>query len=138
MENLHFLVYIYFLKYILSIMLLQLSHFYLPFIHLHPELPPTDILLLQFMSMGRTYKFFGFCISHTILNLPLPILYLPIMLLIPCTFSPILPLPLLLITLHVISISVVLFLFQLFGWFAVGFGFWVHLLIVVNLLSFYC
>ena len=45
------------------------------------------------MSMGPTYKFFGFFISHTILNLPLSILYLPLTLLIPCTFSPFLSLP---------------------------------------------
>ena len=47
------------------------------------------------MSMGCTYKFFGFSISHTILNLPLSILYLPFMLLIPYTFPPfsLLPLP---------------------------------------------
>ena len=40
------------------------------------------------MSMGRTYKFFGFSISHTILNLPLSILNLLFMLLILCIFSP--------------------------------------------------
>ena len=39
-----------------------------------------------------TCKFFGFSISHTILNIPLSIVYLPIILLIPCTFSLILPL----------------------------------------------
>ena len=62
--------------------------------------------------MGRTYKFFGFSISYTILNLPLSVLYLPFVLLIPCTFCSILPLPTLqLITLHVISIFVNLFLF---------------------------
>ena len=44
--------------------------------------------------MGHAHKFFGFSISYTILNRPLFILYLPIMLLIPCTFSPILPTPL--------------------------------------------
>ena len=53
----------------------------------HP-IPP-----FQFMSMGLTYKFFGFYISYTILNLPLSILYLPFMLLIPCTFHPFTPLP---------------------------------------------
>ena len=47
--------------------------------------PPTPAT--QFMSMGRTYKFLGFSISCTILNLPMSILYLPFMLLIPCTFS---------------------------------------------------
>ena len=43
------------------------------------------------MSMCHTCKFFGFSISHTILNLPLSIFYLPFMLLIPSTFSRILP-----------------------------------------------
>ena len=43
----------------------------------------------QFISLGRTYKFFGFSISYTILNLPLSILYLPFILLTPCTFSSI-------------------------------------------------
>ena len=46
-----------------------------------------------FRSMGRTYKFLGFSISYTILTLPLSILYLPFMLLIPCTFSHSLPPP---------------------------------------------
>ena len=53
---------------------------------------PTHIPPFQFMSMDHTYKFFGFSISHTILNLPLSILYLTLMLLIPCEFSLILPL----------------------------------------------
>ena len=48
-----------------------------------------------FMSVGCTYKFFGFSIFYAILNLPLSILYLPFMLLTPCTFSlpcsPLLP-----------------------------------------------
>ena len=62
--------------------------------------------------MGRTYKFFGFYISYTILTLPLSIFHLSSMLLILCTFLPSLPPPNpLLITLHVISICVVLFLF---------------------------
>ena len=38
--------------------------------------------------MDRTHIFFGFFISYTILNFPLSVLCLPIMLLIPCTFSP--------------------------------------------------
>ena len=71
-----------------------------------PVFPPPWI-----MSMGRTYKFFGFSISYTILNLPLYLLCLPIMLLIPCTFPPFFLLPLPLIKLHVISISVILCLF---------------------------
>ena len=63
------------------------------------------------MSMGHTYKFFGFYISYTILTLPLSIFHLSSMLLILCTFPPSpTPTPLL-TTLHVISISMVLFLF---------------------------
>ena len=44
-------------------------------------------------TLVHTYKFFGFSIFHTILNLPPSILYLPFMLLIPCTFTPIPPSP---------------------------------------------
>ena len=75
-------------------MLLQLF-FFSPFFSLHPasHLQPA-FFPPYFMSMGCTYKFFGFSISHTVLNLPLSILYLPFMFLIPCTISPILPLPL--------------------------------------------
>ena len=73
-------------------MLLQLSNFpsYTP---LCPAPHPTCITLPspQFMSMGCTYKFFGVSISYTILNLHMSILYMPIMLLIPCTFPPIPP-----------------------------------------------
>ena len=63
------------------------------------------------MSMVHANKFLGFSISYTILTFPLSIFYLPIMILILCTFSPILPPISPLITLHVISISVILFLF---------------------------
>ena len=107
-------------KYILLIMLLQLSHVFLSFIPLcSVPLLPSSNSPPQFMSLGHTCKFFGFSISYTILNLPLTILYLPIMLLIPCTFFPILPALCLLPTdnLNVISIFVILFLFQLFAWF---------------------
>ena len=89
-------------------------------------LPPTHILPLQFMSMDHTYKFFGFYISYTILNRPPPpsIFYLPFMLLILSTFPTPSPFPNpSLITLHVISISVILFLFQLLAQFVSGFGF---------------
>ena len=70
-------------------MLLELStYFSLLFpSSLHP--PPTSILPPFYVSMGRTYKFFGFSISYTILNLPLSILCLPIRLFIPCTSPPI-------------------------------------------------
>ena len=89
----HIYTYIFLNKYILLIMLLHLSQFfplcpssawYPPF--LQQSLPP-------FMSMDCTCKFFGYSIFHTILNNPLSILYLPIILLIPCTFFPIVPLP---------------------------------------------
>ena len=83
------------MKYILLIMLLQLSQYFLPFIFLLPA--PTALQHSStpyFMSMGCTYKFFGFSISYTILNLPLSILCLPIMLLSPCTFYPPSPHPL--------------------------------------------
>ena len=83
--------------------------------------PPSHIPPIQFMSMGHTYKFIGFYISYTILTLPLSIFYLPFMLLILCTFPPSLPPTPLLTTVHVISISMVLFLFQLFAQFALHF-----------------
>ena len=73
-------------------MLLQLSQLS-PFAPLCLELPSIQQYPTYFMSMGHAYKFFGFSISYTILNLPLSMLYLPFMLLIPYPFSPILPLP---------------------------------------------
>ena len=75
-----------FLKYILLIMLLQLSQFFSPCSAPYPPAVPTPFVML----MGCTYNFFGFCISYAILNLPLSILCLPVMLLIPCTFCLIL------------------------------------------------
>ena len=82
----------FFKKYILLIMLLQLSHFpaFIPLCPAH-SLPPT--FLPKFMSMGHTHKIFGFYISYIILTLPLSIFYLPFMLPILCTFSPSLCLP---------------------------------------------
>ena len=77
-----------FFKYILLIMLLQLSHFLSPYSPPPCTPPPTRIPPLWFMSMGHTYKFFGFYISYTVLTLPLSIFHLPFMLLILCTFSP--------------------------------------------------
>ena len=94
-------------------MLLELSHF-LPFIPLHPVYPLSPAFPpLQLMVMGHTYKFFGFYISYTILTLPLSIFHLSSMLLILCTSPHLPPTPLLTI-LHVISISMVLFLFLIF------------------------
>ena len=81
---------VFFKKYILLVMLSQLSHFS-PFIPLCPAtplpsaFPPTP----QFNSIGCKYKFFGFSVSYTILNLPLSLFYLPFMLLTHCS----LPLP---------------------------------------------
>ena len=99
-----------FKKYILLIMLLHLSHFSSSLFPstLHPT-PPTSIP----PALAHVHESFGFSISYTILNLPLSIFYLPLMLLILCTVSPIPPTPssTLLITFHVISISVNLFLF---------------------------
>ena len=89
---------------------------FLPFIPFcpTPTVPP-PFPSPQFMSMGSTYKFFGFSkeevqytsilqkeyrqegivqYSYTILNLLLSILHLPFMLLIPCTFLPCSPAPL--------------------------------------------
>ena len=68
-------------------MLLQLSHFP-PSLHSILPTPSLPHSPLQFMSMGHTYKFFGFYISYTILNLLLSFFYLPFVLLILCTFPP--------------------------------------------------
>ena len=85
-------------KYILLIMLLQLSHFFLLFIPLHPAPPLPPAFPPQphsFMSMGRTYKFFGFSTSYSILNLPLSCLFYTYRLcfLLPVPFPPFYPLP---------------------------------------------
>ena len=83
------------LKYILLIMLLQLSHLFSP---LNPPLlcapPPTSTPPPQFMSMGYTYKFCGFSISYAILNFPLFCAY-QLCFLFPVPFPPfsLLPLP---------------------------------------------
>ena len=82
-----------------------------------PSFPPASPPR-QFMFMGCTYKFFGFSISYTILNHPLSIFnfprHLPFMILTPCAFSLILPLlPSQLITLQMISLFRILFLFWL-------------------------
>lgn len=45
------------------------------------------------MSIGLACKFYDFSISYTIHNIPLSMLYLPSMLLNPCTFLAILPTP---------------------------------------------
>ena len=79
-------------KYILLIMLLQLSHFFLPFIPLRcvPPLPPSFPLTLAHVHplvVHISSSASPFPILFLIF--PLSILYLPFMLLVPCTFSPI-------------------------------------------------
>ena len=71
--------------------------------------PPSHLPSLEFMSMGHAYKFFGFL--HY--SYPPPVYFPPIIYAIYSLYlSPLSPPPNpLLITLHVISISVVLFLF---------------------------
>ena len=68
---------------------------FFPFISLHSAPLTLQHSPPEFMSMRHTYKFFSISISYTIVNLSLSILYLPFMLLIPCTFShiPCTPLP---------------------------------------------
>ena len=81
----------FFFKYILLIMLLQLSHSFFPPLSPSASYPHS---LQHSPLLVHVRKFFGFSISYTILTLPLSILYLPIMLLNPCTprFFPF-PLP---------------------------------------------
>ena len=99
-------------KYILLIMLLQFSHFFLPFIPSPPCNPlPSHILPPEFMSMGCTYTFFGFSISYAILNLPCLFYAYQLCFLFPVSSPLFFPSPSPLKTLHVIFISLVLFLF---------------------------
>ena len=109
---------IYFIDYAITVV---------PFSPLYSPAPctpaPSRIPPLQFMSMGHTYKFFGFSISHTILNHPCLFCTYQLCFLFPVPFphshhslSP-------LISLHVISISVTLFLLQLFAEFVFIFVF---------------
>ena len=63
-------------------MLLQLYHFFLPFIPLYPIHPS----IIPHLSSCPQARHISFYISYTLLNLPLFILYLPFMLLILRTF----------------------------------------------------
>ena len=122
-------------------MLLQLSHFprFIPF-HLAHPLPPTFVpfsscsWVIYISSLASTFPIFlnSPCLFSTytlcyLFSVPFP------------SLSPSTPL---LITLHVISISEFLFLFQLFAQFVWVFCLFVFVLgLVVNtvsLLSFYC
>ena len=58
------------------------------FIPLHPAHTPTHISPLYFMSMGHTYKFFGFYISYTILIFSLSISTYQLCYLFPVPFTP--------------------------------------------------
>ena len=89
--------------------------FPIPFPLILPPLPPSFPHFSSCPWVSHTCKCFGLSISHIILSLPMSILYLPFMLLIPCTLSPISLSPSPLVTLHVISISVILFLIYLFA-----------------------
>ena len=67
-------------------MLLKLSHSFLPFIPLRLVPPPPTLV-----HVHRSYFHILWLLHFPYyLNLPLSILYLPFMLLIPCTFFPIL------------------------------------------------
>ena len=107
-----------FFKYILLIMLLQLSHFPL-FTPLHPA-PPLPPTLPPYSSCPWVIHISSLASAFPILFLPSPCLFstyhLCYLFSVPSPLS-LPPIPLL-ITLHVISISVVLFLFQLFAQFA--------------------
>ena len=81
-----------FKTYFIDYALIVVSLFFLPLFpsalyHTSHQHSPTPLVHVH----GRTYKFFGFSISYMILHLPLSILYLPVVLLIPRTLSPILP-----------------------------------------------
>ena len=69
-------------------------NFFSPFFLSSLQRTPPSYIPPYFMSMGCTCKFFGLSISYAILNLSLCILCLSIMLFIPCTFPPTLPLTL--------------------------------------------
>ena len=136
MAKLHIIAFLLF-KYILLVMLLQLYQFFSP-LYLPPPCtsPPASIPLPYFKPMGCTYKFFGFSISYSILNLCLFWTY-QLCFLFPVPFAPILLLPLPTDNppchLHFcdsVPVPVICLVFI--------FGFWVQLLIVMSLLSFCC
>ena len=73
---------VYFIDYVITV------------VQIFPPLPPSTLYPCslkqspsQFMSMGCTFKYFGFSISYAILNSLLSILFLPFMLLNPCMIS---------------------------------------------------
>ena len=56
--------------------------------------PPSHIPPLQFMSMGHVYKFFGFSISYSVLNIPIYSVPTKLYFLILAPFSLVSPYPL--------------------------------------------
>ena len=91
-KSILFIICFTFLKYILLIMLLQLSHFFSPLYSPPPSTPPKHPPLAWFMSMGRTYKFFSFSISYWFLTSPSPFCTHQLCFLFPEPCSPFLPL----------------------------------------------
>ena len=102
-------------KYILLIMLLQFSQLP-PLSPLHPA-PPTPPASPHLSSCPWVVHISSLSsVSYTIFDLSPSILCLPTVFLIPCTFLFLLfPSPSPLTTLHVMSISLILFLFWLFA-----------------------
>ena len=76
-------------------MLLQLSHFFLPFIFLHPLplLPPRSFPHLSSCPWVTHLSSFASPFPILFLTSPCLLCTYPVMLLNPCTFFPILPLP---------------------------------------------
>ena len=103
--------FIFLFLYILLIMLLQLSHFFLPFLPLHPALSPPAFPTLS--SCPHIVCIYFLASLFPILFLTSPCLFCTYHLcfLFPVPFPPFHLYPSLMITLHVISISLILFLF---------------------------
>ena len=123
-------------------MLLQLSQFFSPlYCPSGLYLPPSSILALPLSSCPWVVHRSSLASLFPILFLTSPYLFCTYQLcfLFPIPFSPFPPSPFSLTTLHVISISLILFLFQLFAQFLFFFlSLFRFMLIVVSLLSFSC
>ena len=94
-----YLFFIYFIDY-----LLQLSHFFLPVTPLHPAPPHFSPWVVHISSLASQFPIL-------FLTSPCPFCTYHLCFLFPVPFPQFSPIPSLLITLHVISISVNLFLF---------------------------
>ena len=101
---------------------LQLSHIFLLFIPLHPV--PSSHHHFPTFHVHRSYIQILWLLHFLYYSLSPPVCFVPtIMLLIPCTFPPFSPFLQLADIFHVISISVILFLFQLLAQFVFVFVF---------------